>query len=114
MKSHLQYNMIRTKGGSGMQTIRCPKCKKEIILNETQVNLLRSNGQLLCSCSACQYVFDHNYQKPYKRPFKFTVLAVLGRGTPLKNADIILNHSDCHYNASQHSVSKQVTIPDGP
>ena len=97
-----------------MQLIRCPKCKEKIILNEVSANLLSSNGHLLCSCPACKYLFDYDHQKSYKRPIKFTVLAALGRGTPMKNGDIIFNHPDYHYNASQHSVCKRVAIPGGP
>lgn len=116
IKSCLHYTVISANGtgGCGMQLIRCPKCKQEIILNEAQVNLLRSNGQLLCSCPACKYLFNYTYQNSYKRPFKFTVLAALGRGTFLKNGDLILNHSEYHYNALQHTVSKRVVVPSGP
>ena len=61
-----------------------------------------------------KYLFNYTYQNSYKRPFKFTVLAALGRGTSLKNGDIILNHSEYHYNALQHTVSKRVVVPSGP
>lgn len=116
IKIYLHYTVVSINGdgGCGMRIIRCPKCKQEIILNEAQVNLLRSNGQLLCSCPACKYLFNYTYQNSYKRPFKFTVLAALGRGTSLKNGDIILNHSEYHYNALQHTVSKRVVVPSGP
>ena len=97
-----------------MQLIRCPKCKEEIILDEARANLLSANGHLLCSCPACKSLFDYCHSKSYKRPIKFTILAVLGRGTPMKHGDIIFNHPDYRYNASQHSVSKRVVIPGGP
>lgn len=96
-----------------MQTVRCPKCREDIILNEAQINLLRANGRVLCSCSACKHIFDHTHKERYKRPLKFTVLSALGKGTPLKNGDAVLNHPDHHYHAAGHFVSKRVIISGG-
>lgn len=97
-----------------MQEIKCPKCKIKFSLTPSQIDLLKSRGMVLCSCPACKHFFDYKYSKPYKRPVKYMLASIFGKRTPLNNGDIVLNHSDCHYNAAQHSVSKRVVIPNGP
>lgn len=108
-----RFPVLYTRGDE-MDQIRCPECRNNFLPDQLMLASLERAGSAIAKCPYCQHVFVYSRKRIYKRPFKFLLFSLMGKGTPLKDGDLVQCGSELRYSARNHCVYERVVIPNGP